>query len=117
MRPPPSARRHARRDRAGQQAGDGGSDGGEASLLEADLGLQCVADGLWGGIVDGITALDVAVTMRAGTRLALRYLTASDTVEAEYRGDARRGLLVAAAVVGAVVLVVGALALLTSLRG
>ncbi|WP_051274395.1 Hsp70 family protein [Cellulomonas sp. URHD0024] len=66
----------------------------------------------------GITApVDVAVTMRVGTRLALRYLTASDTVEAEYRGDARRGLIVAAAVVGAVALVVGALVLLTSLRG
>lgn len=52
---------------------------------------------------------------RAAQPSALRYLSARDTISASYTGDARRGIRIAALVVGAVLVLVGGFSLLTVL--
>ncbi|KQY25017.1 hypothetical protein ASD16_06030 [Cellulomonas sp. Root485] len=65
----------------------------------------------------GITApVDDVVAPAPGTRLALRYLTSKDTLEAHWTGDSRRGLRVALVVVGVAVAFIAGLSALTFLR-
>lgn len=66
----------------------------------------------------GITsAVDAALLTRPDLRRSLRYLSGRDSLEVEYRGDARRGRRIAALVVVAVLAAVAALSVLTALVG